>query len=200
MSHLPAHISLRLFVAVAVWLVVVALGVGVLWQFAAQPGSEKGPARQWPEGSQLMAARDRPTLVVFAHPKCPCTRATLAELARLLARSKDRVETHVVFVRPLGSAAGWERTDLWDSAAAIPGVAVAVDPEGAEARRFGATTSGYTLLYGTDGHLQFSGGITGSRGHAGDNPGEDAIISLLTTGRSDRVKTPAFGCALLNEA
>jgi len=44
--------------------------------------------------------------------------------------------------------------------------------------------------------LVFSGGITQSRGHAGDNAGENAIISLINTRAADQAKTPVFGCSL----
>ena len=189
----------RLLVSSSIWLIGVGGGVFALWQYESEPGKDQGPALRWPDQSELPAPQGRPALVVFAHPKCPCSRATLAELGRLLARTGDPVRTHVVFVRPPGSKPGWEQTALWETAKSIPGTTVAVDSNGAEAARFGAKTSGYTLLYGADGRLQFSGGITGARGHAGDNPGEDAVISLITTGRSDRVHTPVFGCTLLNE-
>ena len=49
------------------------------------------------------------------------------------------------------------------------------DDDGAEARRFGAETSGQTLLYDARGALAFSGGITGARGHAGDNAGRASL-------------------------
>jgi hypothetical protein len=41
----------------------------------------------------------------------------------------------------------------------------------------------------------FRGGITGSRGHEGDNAGESAIIGL-TQGRDPQGGTQVFGCAL----
>jgi len=45
--------------------------------------------------------------------------------------------------------------------------------------RFGAETSGHTLLFDSGGRLLLSGGITDSRGHAGDNAGENAIVALI---------------------
>ena len=54
------------------------------------------------------------------------------------------------------------------------------DVEGVEARRFGAQTSGTTSLYSPDGRLLFSGGITSSRGHEGDNAGEDALTQAIS--------------------
>jgi hypothetical protein len=61
---------------------------------------------------------------------------------------------------------------------------------------FGAATSGEALLYGPDGRLEFAGGITSSRGHEGDNPGADRIVSLVTTGSAELATAPVFGCPL----
>ena len=47
-----------------------------------------------------------------------------------------------------------------------------------------AITSGQTLLYDTKGHLVFSGGITGGRGHEGDNTGRESIEKYLQTGKT----------------
>ena len=103
-------------------------------------------------------------------------------------------------IGPSDAVAGWERTDLWDSAAAIPGVHVMTDEGGAQARVFGALVSGQTLLYGATGSLLFSGGITGARGHEGDNPGRTALTSILDWRPAGPIRTPVFGCYLYAEA
>jgi hypothetical protein len=96
--------------------------------------------------------------------------------------------------------ADWERTGLWDAASAIPGVTALRDEDGREASVFRAETSGQTFLYAPDGHLLFSGGTTGARGHAGDNAGRATILALLTNGTADRHGTPVFGCSLFAPA
>ena len=53
----------------------------------------------------------RPTLVMLAHPRCTCTRASLAELAELMARVTQRPKAYVVFIKPGGVAEQWERTE-----------------------------------------------------------------------------------------
>jgi hypothetical protein len=75
-------------------------------------------------------------------------------------------------------------------------VSVAADDEGREHARFGVETSGHVLLYDAAGKLMFSGGITPSRGHSGDNTGRDAVVRLLRHGGVERTKTPVFGCSL----
>lgn len=113
-----------------------------------------------------------------------------------MAQAQGHVTAYVLFLKPTGSSTDWEKTDLWQSAARIPGVNVVPDDHGHEARRFHAVTSGQTALYDSDGHLLFSGGITSARGHSGDNAGRIAIVALLNTGDSDLTETAVFGCPL----
>jgi hypothetical protein len=113
-----------------------------------------------------------------------------------MAQAQGRVTAYVLFLKPAGTSDNWEKTDLWQSAARIPGVNVVVDDGGVEARRFHAVTSGQTALYDDEGRLLFSGGITASRGHSGDNAGRSAIVSLLHAGEAERTETFVFGCPL----
>jgi CBS domain-containing protein len=165
-------------------------------RYEATPGSPGQTPATWPAESRVARASDRPTLVMLAHPKCVCTRASIAELAELMARLPGRVAARVLFMKPHEFPDGWEQTDTWRSAEHIPGVTVIRDVDGKEAARFGAVTSGQTALYGADGRLLFSGGITASRGHIGDNAGLDRIVSLVTRGEADRGTSKVFGCAI----
>jgi hypothetical protein len=133
---------------------------------------------------------------MLVHPHCSCTRASISELAVLMAQARMRPKTYVLFMKPPGFAKDWEKSSLWHSAAAIPQVTVVSDDQGLEASRFGAATSGQTMLYSADGHLLFSGGITGSRGHAGDNAGRAAILTLLHREAFAQASSFVFGCPL----
>jgi hypothetical protein len=113
-----------------------------------------------------------------------------------MAQTQGRVTAFVLFLKPAGFSDDWEKTDLWQSAASIPGVNVVADEDGVEAGCFHAVTSGQTVLYDAEGRLLFSGGITGSRGHSGDNAGRSAIVSLLNTGEAEAAETFVFGCPL----
>jgi hypothetical protein len=144
----------------------------------------------------LARSANRKTLVMFAHPQCPCTRASIGELALLMARCGNALDAYVVFFKPDGVADDWTRTGTVGEAERIPGVKVVFDKSGREAELFGAATSGQTDFFDTDGRLLFSGGITAARGHAGDNAGRDAIIEWTSTGAADRTRTPVFGCAI----
>jgi len=186
-------------IAGALWVMAVASGMTMLWAYAEAPGPAATPPAVWPRDSRIRPSAERATLIMLAHPHCPCTRASLEELDRLMARVGDRLTTDVLFVTPHDASGGWEATDLWRSAAAIPGVAVVDDLDGIEAHRFGALTSGQVLLYDAAGRLRFSGGITPARGHAGDSAGRSAIVALLERASSAPVETPVFGCSLLDE-
>ena len=179
------------------WIVVVALGYRTLLNYESTPGRIGTVPQNWP-GSRIQPAHDRATLVMLAHPHCPCTRASVGELAQIMAQAEDRIAAYVLFLKPEGSSSDWEKTGLWQSAAAIPGVTVLPDVGGAEARRFGVETSGHTVLFDNEGRLLFSGGITSARGHSGDNAGRSAIVSLLRNHRADRAQTAVFGCSLVD--
>ena len=198
-SLLPLVTKRRVLLAASIlcWGLAACSGLIVMSNYANRPGVGATPPTRWPLASRIERPEGLATLVMLVHPRCPCSRASIEELDRLMVRSRGLVATRVLFLKPSDVSEDWEKTDLWRSAAAIPGVQVMRDDDGVEAARFGAATSGQVILYDRDGRLLFSGGITASRGHAGDNDGRDAIVSLLGGGRGTRHSSPVFGCSLL---
>ena len=182
----------------AVWLALVGVGLWQLSIYKRTPGTVVAVLKDWPRGSTVPQSPTLPTLVMAVHPHCPCTRASISELARLLGQCQGRVQAEVLFLLPAGSPVGWEKTDSWKAAAALPGVRVRTDRDGVEAARFGAETSGQCFLFAPDGRRLFTGGITPARGHEGDNSGRDTIVSLIMRGTQRTEKTPVFGCPLLS--
>jgi hypothetical protein len=185
-------------IACALWLGVVITAMMALVQKSITPGDGGDPSKRWPGGTAIGLNEKIPTLVMFIHPRCPCTRATLGELERLLARCSGRVSTHLVFIHPINTGRDWVNTDLFRRASAIPEVRIHVDRTGEETKRFNCKTSGHAMLYGTDGSLIFEGGMTRARGHSGDNPGRSALVNLLENKHPLVVNTPVFGCPLVN--
>lgn len=179
-----------------VWAAAVAAGFVRLWTYAATPGPAATVSAQWPAATALVRSTGTSTLVMFLHPQCGCSQATVGELAKLVAQVHGRLRVYVVMYRPSDAAPGWERTALWDAAAAIPGVRVSSDEDAMQAAAFGAFVSGQALLYDADGALVFNGGITYARGHAGDNEGRTAIRSFVLHGTVPSARTPVFGCFL----
>lgn len=178
------------------WLIGIGGGLSIMLNYENAPGAVLPPPPTWPEKTAIKPVASLPTLIMSVHPHCPCTRASLGELAVLLARCKGRVSTYVLFYAPSALEKDWEKTDLWQGAEMIPGVTPVVDPDGFEAQKFHLTISGQTALYDTAGKRIFYGGITPSRGHSGDNVGRSTIESLLIRGSATTEMTAAFGCEL----
>lgn len=187
--------SRGLGLAFALWLLAMGAGLGALWLYGATPATEGRPAAVWPA---VALARDphRAAVVVFLHPRCACTPATLDELALALAAAPGAV-LHAVLVVPPGLPAGWGEGTNARQARALPRARLTVDAGGTLAAAFGATTSGEVFLYAGNATLRFHGGVTAARGHRGDNPGRAALTALLGSEVAMPARAPVFGCPLL---
>lgn len=187
--------------AIAVWLALLGVGFGALWKYATTPGANANPPQEWPSDANLHRRPGHAILLTFLHPECECSRATLGELAILMAHEQGVLDAVALFTVPGGVADRWANSDLVTMARATPGVRVIEEHDAHFVRRFGAHTSGQTLLYGTTGRLLFKGGITALRGHSGDNAGRTAIAYLLhnRTPAAIPVVTRVFGCSLIGE-
>ncbi len=93
------------------WIATVAFGLRTLFQYENTPGRVGALPRAWP-ASQIERSSDRPTLVMLAHPHCPCTRASVGELAQIMARLQGKVAAYVLLVKPKEAGRDWEETDL----------------------------------------------------------------------------------------
>ena len=178
------------------WLLAIAAGFTVLGRYKSTPADQDRPPARWPADSKVPRPAGRPTLLVFAHPRCPCTQATVSELGRLMASVPGRVSAYVLMVEPEGVPADWTRTGLADRASSVPGVTLVRDEGGREAARFRALASGLVVLYDPEGRRVFSGGITASRGHEGDSFGRRRLLAILDGRPTDRDEGPVFGCTL----
>lgn len=182
------------------WLTVVIGGLVGFTSYQSQPGEVQSAPPHWPGDDALELGAAPHHLLFFAHPGCPCTRASLAELERLLARHPDAFSTTVLILDHSRRIPGFTETALVKRAREIHGVRVQLDPEGALRRRFGVLTSGQVLLYSGAGELEFSGGLTASRGHEGASAGS-AILELLARGETPpRRVTDVFGCPLVDSS
>lgn len=124
--------NLSVAFGILIWTGLSSLGVFMLWSYGGAPGAPcMGPA-SWPPASRL-SHRNYNTLVFFGHPLCPCTRASIAELAKLAAASQGKCDIDVVFISPQGADPSWHDSDLVASAQRIPGVTVSFDADRREA-------------------------------------------------------------------
>lgn len=195
---LPARLRWKLILpGIGIWLLTVIAGMGILANyanFACPTGNAPTQVADF-----IASAPGQFQLLMFVHPRCPCTVASVNELARIMSRCSTTCEAVVYFIQPESVSNEWVHGAMWDAVEKIPGVRAVIDYKGVAAVRYGAKTSGDVLLYDPSGKLRFHGGITDARGHEGDNVGESAVISVVLRGSSNVDSGPVFGCSLQSE-
>ncbi len=177
------------------WIVIIFFCIYLLMQYEGFPG-EKGRAPQFLAPNKIIKTTNLPTLILFVHPRCPCTRATINELSIIMTKCKDKVNANVLFFTPTGYPDSWAKTDTYYSTKLIPQVKVYFDRGGKQIKRFHALTSGHVLLYDSSKKLIFSGGITKSRGNIGANLGLYSVIEKIKANKEQKVtETSVYGCS-----
>jgi len=179
-----------------VWLLASGWALKKIVDYKMTAGQRAVPPIRWPSGTLIPPPTRQATLVMFVHPHCPCTRATVSELARLVEALHGKLSAYVLFIQPEPFTKEWVESDLWTEVKRIPDVRAMIDRGGKQAELFKSYTSGQVFIYAPDGRLLFNGGITPSRGHEGDNLGIRRIMSLIRTGHADQAQSAVFGCAL----
>ena len=178
-----------------IWLLATIVGFAHLHAYANTPFPIRGTASSWPAHSRLTAGLDKPTVVVFLHPYCPCSKATVSALQELADHYGSSVQFDAVFVRPKGVGAGWEHSDLYATCRQDKAITTFVDDLGVEAKDFGAMASGQAYVFDAHGQIALAGGLTPARGEVWTDRQRDLIVEALQGHRG--IRTPTFGCALL---
>ena len=197
MSRFFLRLSLKLSIIKAfclAWLAAVSGGMLYLAAYSNQGNLTTDVPVQLDVGD--IAVRKSYKLLMFVHPRCPCSVASLRELSRVMARCEDTLETTVYMYCPEEAGVDWPQGRLWQLASATPGVEVQLDRGGKLAHQFGSTNSGHVLLYDRSGNLRFQGGITSARGHEGDNLGKNAVLTVVKEDLQHVGSCPVFGCSL----
>lgn len=193
------HSRLAILTGGALWLCVIAYGSFRWMQYDHTPGLAVASPLLWPADSNLELNRERGTLLVFAHPYCACSRAGLAKVALALPEASGRPDCVVLFSPTATDDGTVEECRNARIAAQFATLPLQVDADQAEARRFGATTSGFVLFYDSTGRLRFAGGVTAARGAEQDCEYEHALIEAIENPRFPLVVTPVFGCPLARD-
>ncbi len=186
---------MKWYLTMAAWGVTTTVGMLALALYSGTAGSDVPSSLQWPAESPLPFSIDKPNLLVFFHPRCPCSRATATELNRVVAGHPEVSIVPVMFC-PEPRADEWANTTLVRNMTEIAGAGPFEDVGGLEATRFGATTSGHVMLYSPDGRLLFSGGVTSSRGHEGENTASDSLKRVLRGESPQLMSFPVYGCPI----
>ena len=195
---MPIEIPCKLWLAPTCWVLCIGVGLGLAIEHDIRPALTTNPPAELPTQS-ISQVTGSSLLMLFVHPHCPCSRASLSEFTSIVQSARQPLTAQVVFVKPAGASTGWEKSPLWDVACEIPGVSVICDDDGRLASKFHVTTSGHAVHYDRSGQLIFSGGITASRGHYGSNSASDSLIALVNNESSHQQCSPVFGCHLINQ-
>ena len=158
------------------------------------PGDDGLTPKHFPSVNGVALRDAQPTVLVFIHPLCPCTPATLAQL-KLIADSAD------VSVIQSGPAVDIQDEDVGRSAQKVSRFERVIDDRSGElARSFGAMTSGHIVAYAPDGSLLFRGGITPGRGMTGPSQGLAELAKALETSMPSAVDPDVFGCSIFGSS
>ncbi|UUO05231.1 hypothetical protein M4951_17835 [Blastopirellula sp. J2-11] len=171
------------------------------WSMTAYSYQIDGEAQSiaaWPSDSNLTLADDRPTVLLFLHPRCPCSAASLTELEQAISDTPAARKPRVLVIATVPT----QYDDQWTGASNVergkrlPNASVVFDIGGVESNKFGVASSGHVMAFASSGDLLFTGGVTESRGHAGNNVGRASLVNALTGAAFPTAKPPVFGCRL----
>jgi hypothetical protein len=172
--------------------------LGWMWllEHAFRPTATRDFVAQWPCGARPVPAEADTRIIVFAHPYCPCTRATLDQLDQSLTRFP-----HNTFVRVVFTTAGLHGRDIAESglvafARRMPRVDVYLDETAEETLRFQARVSGEVLAFDRSGNCQFHGGLTSGRGHRGESTGQRQLERVAVGDSTAPFIGPVYCCVL----
>lgn len=185
-------------IGAALWGSAVLFAMARMWTYSMAPGAPPSVPERWPGSSLVTQSSNRATVIMFLHPRCTCSNASLIELQQIANQHRDVLSLWVLINEPAGAPPDWVSTSIVERARAIPNATTVRDRNGDEARRFGVTTSGHVVVYDVTRTLRFSGGITGSRGQVGDNEGLRNVVAVLRGDGASRHTHPTLGCGLLD--
>ncbi len=193
LSFLQKH---QMALCATTWLCAILFGFGTFIKYENTAGAPGRSIANWPECSSLTQNRRGNTLIMVLHPRCPCSRASLELLSKIMIACNHKLSAQILLFVPSNFPIDWKETDIWKQAAEIPEIQLLADRDGVEAQNFGAVTSGQTYIFDKSGLLKFSGGITEFRGHTGENFNLDLANAALRGEIPDSVFTPVYGCPI----
>lgn len=195
-SNSKVPLKVLVIAAFAVWGLLIFVGHFVLFEYEFTAGPLTNSKRIFPATSAVQLAHGRQNVVLFLHPVCPCSVSSVGEFRRLLKEKGAEAVGTVVAYMPQEKVTEWSLEPVFTTLRRIPNVNIVFDSDGAEQKKFDAATSGHVFIYDGRGVLQFSGGLTGSRGHAGDNANYQTAKHTLLAKNPKFATAPVFGCAL----
>lgn len=183
-----------IWAGLSLWAMALLAGFVTLNAYASTPGEITAPPHAAHTGLPL--SPDGYTLVMAYHPMCSCSNASVYELERLKAQAREDLRCVFLIYTPGDGDRAWFEKAQGVLSAKFPDARLIADPLGERAADLGARTSGSVVLYSPAGDAKFWGGITPSRGHAGDSVGADSVRAIVRGRPAIRRSTRVFGCPL----
>src|SRR5688572_15289890 len=84
------------------WSAAVLAGIQRIWAYEGTPGGQLSVLATWPDSSLMSVDRERTTVMMFVHPLCACTRASLIELREALDVMDPAPAVWIVLLSPVG--------------------------------------------------------------------------------------------------
>ncbi|MGC3990136.1 MAG: hypothetical protein QM796_10740 [Chthoniobacteraceae bacterium] len=91
----------------AMWACAVVTGFALVTRYEVKPGRAEIVPAQWPQNLPVHPDGTRQNLLLFAHPQCVCTRATLTELEQILETHPGQLQVTVLMWAPSDLGEAW---------------------------------------------------------------------------------------------
>lgn len=140
---------------------------------------------------------DSKKLLVFYHPHCPCTAASLRNLQRINSSLVSERKIYAFAFHPQDEPVTWIESPTTKLLRGIPNITIIPDREAIACQAFGLSTSGHMLVYDEAQRLIFSGGITPGRGHEGDCQSSFDLRQKINGEKSTLNYWPVYGCSIV---
>ena len=110
--------TICIVVMLLAWVAVLFVTFATMRRYEFTPGADPAAPKSWPMQSQVTRPLGHSSLLVFAHPLCRCTDATLEELAKVARSAGPDIDITVLFFSPDGAGTEWRKSKSVQDAAA----------------------------------------------------------------------------------
>ncbi len=187
--------SLVAKITFAIWGILIVCGAQVLISYTNARRNQPAFEDIDPASLAHFVGSSEYSLILFLHPKCSCSRATIRELKSVLSRAPQAYQLTVVMYCPEEKPESWTE-GVNERLARRLGPRKWVVDSGELFSRNHILDSGHVLCFDRNQELRFSGGVTVSRPHEGPNQARLALARILDGGPQAKVHFPVFGCSI----
>src|SRR5687768_13393663 len=100
--------------AFLIWWALIVGGYGLLFRYSFAVGKASPAPRSIPSSLAASVPLMKPQLFVALHPHCPCSRATVSELAKILTRATNSSDVTLLIFKPANEPDAWMEGTLLD--------------------------------------------------------------------------------------